>query len=124
MPSVKINSIPDTPKSVAEFSKDWLMFILDNWFHKNHENLTSVDITSFNASKNNLQVCIVRWNNLILMRPDTTWQGQLSTTYILDLKYVVNKTEEAEKSIFVKVPLTGPAAQNFKSVNKIIKGPV
>ena len=72
MPSVKINSIPDTPKSVAEFSKDWLMFILDNWFHKNHENLTSVDITSFNASKNNLQVCIVRWNNLILMRPDTT----------------------------------------------------
>ena len=37
----------------------------------------------------------------------------------MDLKYVVNKTEEAEKSIFVKVPLTGPAAQNFKSVNKI-----
>ena len=43
----------------------------------------------------------------------------MSTTYILDLKYLVNKTEEAEKSIFVKVPLTGPAAQNFKSVNKI-----
>ena len=43
----------------------------------------------------------------------------MSTTYIVDLKYVVNKTEEAEKSIFVKVPLTGPAAQNFKSVNKI-----
>ena len=72
MPSVKINSIPKTPKSVTEFSKDWLMFILESWFDKNHENLTSVDITSFNASKNNLQVCIVRWNNLILMRHATT----------------------------------------------------
>ena len=105
MPSVKINSTPKTPKSLSEFSKDWLLFILDDWFHKNHENLTSVDITSFNASKNALQ-------------------GQLSTTYILDIKYVVNKTEEAEKSIFVKVPLTGPAAQNFKSVNNLdIKRP-
>ena len=57
MPSVKINSTPKTPRSVPEFSKDWLMFILEDWFHKNHENLTSVDITSFNASKNILQVC-------------------------------------------------------------------
>ena len=56
MPSVKINSIPETPKSVTEFSKAWLMFILEDWFNKNHENLTSVDITNFNASKNNLQV--------------------------------------------------------------------
>ena len=44
-------------------------------------------------------------------------QGQLSTTYTVDVKYVVDHTEQAEKSIFVKVPLTGPAAQNFKSVS-------
>ena len=56
MPNVKINSIPPTPHSVAEFSKEWLLFVLDGWFHKNHENLTSVDITSFTANKNNLQV--------------------------------------------------------------------
>ena len=63
MPSVKINSIPETPKSVTEFSKDWLIFILDDWFHKNHENLSSVEITSFNASKNNLQVCQIGNSN-------------------------------------------------------------
>lgn len=44
-------------------------------------------------------------------------QGQLSTTFIVDVKYVVDKSEESEKSIFVKVPLSGPAAVNFKSVN-------
>ena len=30
-------------------------------------------------------------------------QGQLSTTFIVDVKYVVNKSEQEEKSIFVKV---------------------
>ena len=44
-------------------------------------------------------------------------QGQLSTTFIVDVKYVLDKAEQAEKSLFVKVPLSGPSAVTFKSVN-------
>ena len=116
MPSVRINhSIPHTPQSVSEFSKEWLRFILDDWFHKTHENATNIDITSFSASKNNLQVnaASIWWDVAPIFV-----QGQLSTTYIVDIKYLLDKTEEEEKSIFVKVPLSGPGAQNFQSVRE------
>ena len=117
MPSVRINHvIPHTPQTVAEFSKEWLMFILDDWFHKTHENATNIDITNFSASKNSLQVNTRTIENIWRASAPIVVQGQLSTTYIVDVKYLVDKTEEEEKSIFVKVPLSGPAAQNFRGV--------
>ena len=45
-----------TPTSVAEFNKDWLQFILQDWHSKSSTNQSSIDIISFEASKNGLQV--------------------------------------------------------------------
>lgn len=40
----------------------------------------------------------------------------LSTTYIVDVYYEEEGKEDGEKSIFVKVPLTGEASKDFKQV--------
>ena len=45
-----------TPTTVAEFNKEWLKFILENWHNKSSTNQSSIDIISFEASKNGLQV--------------------------------------------------------------------
>ena len=45
-----------TPTSVAEFNKEWLQFILQDWHSKSSTNHSSIDIISFEASKNGLQV--------------------------------------------------------------------
>jgi len=90
--------IPPTPTCVEEFSREWLKYVLDDWFAKNDIKTEAVDIVSFSADLNSLQ-------------------GLLSTTYIVDINFTVNNTDEQDKSIFLKVPLTGPNAENFKDVN-------
>ena len=45
-----------TPTTVAEFNKEWLKFILEDWHNKSSTNQSSIDIISFEASKNGLQV--------------------------------------------------------------------
>jgi len=90
--------IPPTPTCVEEFNKEWIKFVMDDWFIKNDIKTESVDIVSFSASLNSLQ-------------------GLLSTTYIVDIDFTVDNEDLQKKSIFVKVPLTGPSAQNFKAVN-------
>eukprot|EP00091_Calanus_sinicus_P024535 TRINITY_DN8859_c0_g1_i1.p1 TRINITY_DN8859_c0_g1~~TRINITY_DN8859_c0_g1_i1.p1 ORF type:complete len:144 (-),score=27.67 TRINITY_DN8859_c0_g1_i1:9-440(-) len=90
--------IPPTPTCVEEFSKEWLKYVMDDWFAKNDIKTESVDILNFSASLNSLQ-------------------GLLSTTYIIDIDFTVDNKDEQRKSIFLKVPLTGPSAQNFKAVN-------
>ena len=48
--------IPPTPTSVEEFNKEWIKFVMDDWFIKNDIKTESVDIVSFSASLNSLQV--------------------------------------------------------------------
>ena len=103
-----------TPTTVAEFNKEWLQFILEDWHNKSSTNQSSIDIISFEASKNGLQVRFNFWLGLLNI---ICLQGQLSTTFLVDVKYVLDKSEQADKSLFVKVPLSGPAAVAFKSVN-------
>ena len=103
-----------TPTTVAEFNKEWLQYILEDWHNKSSTNQSSIDIISFEASKNGLQVKFNFWLGLLNI---IRLQGQLSTTFLVDVKYVLDKSEQADKSLFVKVPLSGPAAVAFKSVN-------
>merc|ERR1719430_1773681 len=44
-------------------------------------------------------------------------QGLLSTTYQVEVTFSVKDGPEEQKGIFVKVPLTGSKAQDFKEVN-------
>jgi len=90
--------IPPTPTCVEEFNKEWIKYVMDDWFAKNDIKTESVDIVNFAASLNSLQ-------------------GLLSTTYIVDIDFTVDNADLQQKSIFLKVPLTGPSAQNFKAVN-------
>jgi len=90
--------VPPTPTCVEQFTKEWLKYVMDDWFVKNDIKTEAVDIVHFSAALNSLQ-------------------GLLSTTYIVDIDFTVNNSDQQSKSIFVKVPLTGHSAQNFKSVN-------
>ena len=46
-----------TPKTVQDFSKEWLQYILEQWLNKEGKlEEKSVEILEFKASKNNLQV--------------------------------------------------------------------
>jgi len=44
-------------------------------------------------------------------------QGVLSTTYIVDITFTGPEGHQEQKSLFVKVPLTGQSGHNFKDVN-------
>ena len=48
--------IPPTPNCVEEFNKEWIKFVMDDWFIKNDIKTEAVDIVSFSASLNSLQV--------------------------------------------------------------------
>lgn len=74
-----------TPNSVEDFSKEWIEFVLQNYFVKNELDPDKIEIKSFEAKKNELQ-------------------GILSTTFIVDVEFI-HGDEEMHKSIFVKVPL-------------------
>ena len=84
MTSVKTR--PKTPTCVEEFDSDWVEFILKSWLDRSSDVRNNiVSIKEFTASINGLQ-------------------GQLSTTYVVDVKYVVNNSDDVEeKSLFVKV---------------------
>ena len=86
-----------TPTSVTEFTNEWVKFVLADWFKKNEKDPEKVNILNISPSLNGLQ-------------------GLLSTTYIVDVKYEYSG-EEGEKSIFVKVPLTGDAAKSLGMQN-------
>ena len=45
-----------------------------------------------------------------------SFQGLLSTTYIIDIVYRVENGQEQQKSIFLKVPLNGKAFRSFREV--------
>jgi len=90
--------IPATPTCPTQFSKAWLLHVLDDWFTQQGVDTSQVDIVDIAAARNGLQ-------------------GQLSTTYTVDVEYMVGNTAPGQKSLFVKVPLVGPAAQSFKAVN-------
>ena len=82
-----VKTVPKTPTCLEEFDAEWFQFILESWLNRTSENKNShVSIKDFTASVNGLQ-------------------GQLSTTYVIDVKYAVqdSEEEEEEKSIFVKV---------------------
>ena len=50
-------NIMKTPKTVQDFSKEWLQYILEQWLNKEGKlEEKSVEILEFKASKNNLQV--------------------------------------------------------------------
>ena len=50
-------TIPKTPTGVAEFNKVWLKYVLEQWLNKNKSSQQkTVEITSFTANKNGLQV--------------------------------------------------------------------
>jgi hypothetical protein len=54
---------------------------------------------------------------IIITRRPSVPQGLLSTTYQVDVLFSGGKDgAEEKKSIFVKVPLTGPRAQDYKEV--------
>ena len=58
-------TIPKTPTGVAEFNKVWLKYVLDQWLNKQKSNEhKTVEITSFTANKNGLQV----WDQFILAK--------------------------------------------------------
>ena len=48
--------IPPTPTCVEEFNKEWIKYVMDDWFAKNDIKTESVDIVNFAASLNSLQV--------------------------------------------------------------------
>ena len=48
--------IPPTPTCVAEVSREWIKYVMDGWFAKNNIRTESVDIISFSAALNNVQV--------------------------------------------------------------------
>ena len=50
--------IPPTPTCVEEFSREWLKYVLDDWFAKNDIKTEAVDIVSFSAALNSLQVIV------------------------------------------------------------------
>ena len=45
-----------TPTSIPEFNKEWLKFILEDWFNRKSNNNNDVEILEFKANKNSLQV--------------------------------------------------------------------
>ena len=84
-----VRTVPKTPTCLEEFDAEWLQFILESWLSRTSDKKTNhVSIKDFTASVNGLQ-------------------GQLSTTYVIDVKYAVqdSEEEEEEKSIFVKVSI-------------------
>ena len=84
-----VRTVPKTPTCLEEFDAEWLQFILESWLNRTSDKKTNhVSIKDFTASVNGLQ-------------------GQLSTTYVIDVKYAVqdSEEEEEEKSIFVKVSI-------------------
>jgi len=87
--------LPPTPTSLEEFTPEWISFIMKDWFAKNEKDPENVKILEIVPKLN-------------------TQQGMLSTTYIVDVKYEYNDEKE-EKSLFVKIPLTGDLA---KTLNK------
>ena len=48
--------IPPTPSCVGEFSREWIKYVMDRWFVKNSIRTESVDILSFYAALNTVQV--------------------------------------------------------------------
>ena len=50
------SEIMKTPTSIPEFNKEWLKFILEDWFNRKSNNNNDVEILEFKANKNSLQV--------------------------------------------------------------------
>ena len=48
--------IPPTPSCVGEFNREWIKYVMDGWFVKNSIRPQSVDILSFYAALNSVQV--------------------------------------------------------------------
>ena len=48
--------IPPTPTCVGEFNREWIKYVMDGWFVKNSIRTQSVDILSFSAALNSVQV--------------------------------------------------------------------
>ena len=48
--------IPPTPTCVGEFSREWIKYVMDGWFVKNNIRTEFVDILSFSAALNTVQV--------------------------------------------------------------------
>jgi len=89
---------PLTPTTVEAFDPVWAKHVLSGWFLKNDFPVESVNVLRVSASLNSLQ-------------------GLLSTTYQVEVAFSVKGGAEEQKSIFVKVPLTGSKAQDYKEVN-------
>jgi len=88
---------PPTPTSAEEFTPAWASYVMADWFSKNDCPVQSVNVTKVSANLNSLQ-------------------GLLSTTYLVEVVFTRGGAEES-KGIFVKVPLTGHRAQDYKEVN-------
>jgi len=89
---------PLTPTTLEAFDAAWVKHVLSEWFLKNDFPVESVNVLKVSASLNSLQ-------------------GLLSTTYQVEVTFSVKGGAEEQKSIFVKVPLTGSKAQDYKEVN-------
>ena len=48
--------ISPTPSCVGEFSREWIKYVMDEWFVKTSIRTESVDILSFYAALNTVQV--------------------------------------------------------------------
>ena len=48
--------IPPTPSCVGEFNREWIKYVMDEWFVKNSIRTEFVDILSFYAALNTVQV--------------------------------------------------------------------
>ena len=48
--------IPSTPTCVGEFNREWIKYVMDEWFVKNSTRTEFVDILSFSAALNTVQV--------------------------------------------------------------------
>ena len=54
--------IPPTPTCVGEFSREWIKYVMDGWFAKNNIRTEAVDILSFYAALNTVQVIKRQFN--------------------------------------------------------------